>query len=68
MEEQLCDIFVRRSSAFTLRLTTADQSAPPTVIEGFRSLLYNSLSFLFPQAVFNLKINHPPIHPSNYHL
>lgn len=42
--------------------------APPAVIEGFRSLVYNSLSFLFPQAVFKLKITHPPIHLSNHHL
>lgn len=42
--------------------------APPAVIEGFRSLVYNSLSFLFPQAVFKLKITHPPIHLSHHHL
>lgn len=42
--------------------------APPAVIEGFCSLVYNSLSFLFPQARFKLKINRLPTHPSIHHL
>lgn len=75
MDEQLCGIclslvlplshhsvYVVTHNAGVARLT------PPAVIEGFRSLVYNSLSFLFPQAVFKLKITRLPIHPSIHHL